>query len=394
MTKRLLIIGAGFAGMCSALSAARAVDQTGHPNELEIVVLAPEARLNIRPRFFEADLSDVSASLVELFDVAGVRFVKGLAEQINHYKNLVIYRNGSIRESIHYNRLILATGTHLPEPVIRGFGQYNFNNDRLPDAERLQRHLVALSELPNTPSRNTVVVVGGGFAGIETAAEFPSRLREVLGKDTPVQVIVVEPANAIGFGSGSRTVIEQALATLGIYVRSGVSVIAIDSDGVVLSDNSRIDSQTVVWTADRQASELTRQIPAEHDPLGRLNVSPELRVIGQECIFAAGDTAYLATDNQPRHTLVSCQHDQAHHVLISYQYAMTMGRYAGHNAAAELLHIPTIPCDRVNYMTCLGIGPWESHTDPRPGSTGQACGLRREKAEAASQYSLALPALR
>lgn len=273
---------------------------------------------------------------------------KALAEQIDHYRNMVIYRNGSIRESIHYHRLILATGSRLAQPAIRGIGQYNFNNDKLPDADRLQRHLVALSEMPDTPSRNTVVVVGGGFTGIETAAEFPSRLREVLGKNTPVEVIVVGRANAIGpdLSPGSRPVIEQALVELGITVRPGVSVTAIDSDGVVLSDGSRIDSQTVVWTAGLQASELTRQIPAERDRLGRLHVTPELRVIGQECIFAAGDTAYLATDEQGHHTLMSCQH------------AMNLGRYAGHNAAAELLHIPTIPCDQVNYVTCLDIGPW------------------------------------
>ena len=69
MTKRLLIIGAGFAGMWSALSAARAADAAGRSNELEIVVLAPEARLNIRPRFYETDLSEASFPLAKLFGV-------------------------------------------------------------------------------------------------------------------------------------------------------------------------------------------------------------------------------------------------------------------------------------------------------------------------------------
>lgn len=349
MNKRLLIIGSGFAGMWSALSAARAADQTGRPNKLEIVVLAPEARLNIRPRFYETDLSGVSAPLAELFHVAGVRFVEGLAEQINpDKKNVTFIGKGQIRESIHYDLLILATGSRLAQQDVRGLGQYNFNNDKLPDADRLQRHLVALGELPDTPSRNTVIVAGGGFTGIETAAELPSRLREVLGENTPVQVIVVERATAIGpdLGLGPRSFIEHALSELGITVRLGVGVTAINLDGVVLSDGSRIHSQTVIWTAGLQASELTRQIPAERDRLGRLHVTPELRVIGQESIFAAGDTAYVATDDQGHHALMSCQH------------AMNLGRSAGHNAAAELLRIPTIPYDQVNYVTCIDIGPW------------------------------------
>ncbi|MFM0341913.1 NAD(P)/FAD-dependent oxidoreductase [Paraburkholderia fungorum] len=349
MTKRLLIIGAGFAGMWSALSAARAADEVGRSNELEIVVLAPEARLNIRPRFYETDLSEASFPLAELFEVTGVRFVEGFAEQIDPDTRAVTYiGHNQVRESIHYDRLILATGSRLAAPNVPGLGQYNFSNDKLPDAQRLQRHLLALGELPDTLTRNTVVVAGGGFTGIETAAELPSYLRRILGDNTAIQVIVVERADAIGpdLGPGPRPVIEQALSELGVTVRLGVGVSAIDPKGVVLSDGSRIESQTVIWTAGLQASELTRQIAGERDRLGRLHVTPELRVIGQENIFAAGDTAYAATDDKGHHALMSCQH------------AMNLGRSAGHNAAADLLYIPTIPYDQVNYVTCLDIGPW------------------------------------
>jgi NADH:ubiquinone reductase (H+-translocating) len=348
VTKRLLIIGAGFAGMWSALSAARAADQAGRSSELEIVVLATEARLNIRPRFYETDLSQASFPLAELFDVTGVRFVEGFAEQIDTDKRSVTYMGqNQVRESIHFDRLILATGSRLAAPNVPGLGQYNFSNDTLPDAQRLQRHLLGLGELPDTLARNTVVVAGGGFTGIETAAELPSHLRRILGEN-PIQVIVVERADAIGpdLGPGPRPVIEQALSELGVTVRLGVGVSAIDPKGVVLTDGSRIESQTVIWTAGLQASELTRQITGERDRLGRLHVTPELRVIGQDNIFAAGDTAYAATDDKGHHALMSCQH------------AMNLGRSAGHNAAADLLYIPTIPYDQVNYVTCLDIGPW------------------------------------
>lgn len=349
MTKRVLIIGSGFAGTWSALSAARAADITGKPGALDIVVLAPEPCLGIRPRFYESDLSGVSAPLDALFDATGVRFIAGRAERIDTLDNAVTYVDSKgRRQGIGYERLVLASGSTLARPNIPGLGTYTFDNDQLAHAETLQRHLDGLANLPDTPERNSVVVVGGGFTGIETAAELPSRLRSVLGAETAVRVIVVEREDAIGpdLGPGPRPVIEQALRELGVTLRLGVAVTSIDADGVSLSDGLRIASRTVIWTGGLRAHELAGQIPGSHDRLGRLHVTPDLRVSGVDQVFAAGDVAFAATDGQGNHAVMSCQH------------AMNLGRSAGHNAAADLLGIPTIPYDQVNYVTCLDLGPW------------------------------------
>ncbi len=349
MAKRILIIGSGFAGTWSALSAARAADLTGKPDALDIVVLAPEPRLGIRPRFYESDLSEVSAPLDALFDATGVRFVAGRAEQIDTPDNAVAYLDDEgRRQAIVYDRLVLASGSELAKPNIPGLGIYNFDNDQLAHAEALQRHLDGLANLPNTSARNTAVVVGGGFTGIETAAELPSRLRSILGAETAVSVVVVEREDAIGpdLGPGPRPVIEQALRELGVMLRLGVAVKSIDAEGVSLADGTHIASKTVVWTGGLRANELAGQIPGTHNRQGRLHVTPDLRVVGVDQVFATGDVAFAATDDQGNHAVMSCQH------------AMNLGRSAGHNAAADLLGIPTIPYDQVNYVTCLDLGPW------------------------------------
>jgi NADH dehydrogenase len=349
MTKRVLIIGSGFAGMWSALSAARAADLSGKPEALDVLVLAPEARLGIRPRFYESDLSEVSAPLGALFDATGVRFIAGRAERIDTLANSVTYVDAEgRRQATGYDRLVLASGSTLALPAIPGLGSYSFDNDQLAHAEVLQRHLGGLANLPDTPARNTVVVAGGGFTGIETAAELPVRLRSVLGAGTAVSVILVERQDAIGpdLGPGPRPVIEQALRELGVTVRLGVAVTSIDAEGVSLADGVRIASKTVVWTGGLRAQELAGQIPGTHDRLGRLHVTPDLRVVGVDRVFAAGDVAFAATDDQGNHAVMSCQH------------AMNLGRSAGHNAAADLLGIPSIPYDQVKYVTCLDLGSW------------------------------------
>ena len=72
MTQRILIIGAGFGGMWSALSAMRLLDR--HQRlDIGVTLLAPQAELRVRPRFYEADLTTTVAPLGPLFDAVGVQ---------------------------------------------------------------------------------------------------------------------------------------------------------------------------------------------------------------------------------------------------------------------------------------------------------------------------------
>ena len=67
MKQQILIVGAGFGGMWTALSATRLFDLHGH-NEVEVTVLAPQAELRVRPRFYEPDAHRLVAPIGELFD--------------------------------------------------------------------------------------------------------------------------------------------------------------------------------------------------------------------------------------------------------------------------------------------------------------------------------------
>jgi NADH dehydrogenase len=350
MSKRILVIGAGFAGMWSALGSARLLDQVGR-TDVEITLVAPEPALHIRPRLYEQNPGGMKAPLQDIFKAVGVQFVQGFVQHIDvagQEVSVVGVGADTSRQSIGYDRLVLAAGSQLFRPQIPGLQEHAFNVDQVADAVELEAHIHGLINRPESAGRNTVVVAGAGFTGIETAAEMPARLREVFGENAAVQVIMVERNAALGpdLGAGPRPVITQALTELGVTWLLGSGVAAVDATGVTLESGQRIDADTVIWTAGARASELTAQIPAQRDKAGRLHVDANLKVRGLEGVFATGDCAYAATDDEGNYTMMSCQH------------ASNLGRSAGHNVVADLLGEAPIPYSQPKYVTCLDLGPW------------------------------------
>lgn len=345
---RLLIIGAGFAGMYAALSAARLRDiQGASPDDLEIALVAPQPTLVIRPRLYEPKPETLTAPLLDVLKAIDVDYIQGSAETIDtNAQTLQITTPKGARKTLSYDRLVVATGSRLFRPNIPGLAEHGFSVDSLDDAIALDKHLHSLSNRPAANGRDTVVVAGGGFTGIEAATELPARLREIFGQDAKARVIIVERNNAIApdMGEGPRPLIEEALRKVGVETRLGAGVASLDKSGVTLSTGERIETETVVWAAGIRAAPLTAQIPAERDNFGRLLVDRDLRVPGVAGVFATGDAARAACDDEGNYALMSCQH------------ATRMGAFAGNNAAAELLGVPTRPYHQKAYVTCLDLG--------------------------------------
>jgi NADH dehydrogenase len=345
---RLVIIGAGFAGMYAALSAARLRDIRGAlPEELEIVLVAPEPTLVVRPRLYEPKPETLTAPLLDVLRAIDVVYVQGSAETIDAKSRTVeIVTAKGAKKSLSYDRVVVATGSRLFRPNIPGLAEHGFSVDQLADAIALDRHLHSLADRPAKNGRDTVVVAGGGFTGIEAATEMPTRLRGILGKEAKPRVIIVDRNSAIApdMGEGPRPLIEEALRKLGVETRLGAGVAELDKSGVTLSNGERIECATVIWAAGMRAAPLTAQIPAERDNFGRLLVDRDLRVLSVPGVFATGDAARAACDDVGNYTLMSCQH------------ATRMGAFAGNNAVAELLGVPTRPYHQKAYVTCLDLG--------------------------------------
>jgi NADH dehydrogenase len=345
---RLVVIGAGFAGMYAALSSARLRDLQGvSAITLEIILVAPKPTLVVRPRLYEPYPETLTAPLHDLLRAIDVEYVQGLADAVDtttRTVQVVIADGGS--KILPYDRLVIASGSRLFRPNVPGLSEFGFSVDQFDDAVALDRHLHDLVNRPATNGRDTVVVAGGGFTGIEAATEIPARLRKILGENAKPRVVIVDRNESVATDRGARPrpIIVEALHKLGVETRLGTSVTSLDKSGVTLSSGEHIQAETVIWAAGMRAASLTQKIPAERDNLGRLLVDRNLHVFGLVDVFATGDAARAHCDDDGNYALMSCQH------------ATRMGAFAGHNAAAELLGLPTKPYHQKAYVTCLDLG--------------------------------------
>jgi NADH:ubiquinone reductase (H+-translocating) len=364
---RIVVLGAGFAGLWAAIGAARKLGEIGAAAEILVVDRYPYH--NIRVRNYEVDLSDAAIPLAELLDPIGVKHMIAEVIDVDAANQQVAVTSKRGTEQLNYDRLVMTLGSELIRPAVPGFAQHAFDVDTYGAAVRLNAHLAALGKADQAPGRSTVVVVGAGFTGIEVAAEMPAHLARV-GINDP-RIILIDPSPILGatMGDDARPVIGEALKTLAVETRLGVRVTELDGSSVTLSSGEVIPARTVVWCAGMAPSPLTASMGGEYDRHGRLVVDKFMRAKGLAHVFAAGDVA-------------SCSVDGTHSTVMSCQFARPMGRFAGHNVVADLFGQKMLPMDVNYYVTVLDLGDWgalyTSGWDRRLHSSGAAAKLTKQ----------------
>lgn len=129
MHKNILIVGAGFSGMWAALSAARLVDKY-QSEDIKITVIAPQPELRVRPRFYENAVTTLVAPLQPLFDITGVNFLRGTVRQICPDAKEVSWTDASGETRVsRYDRLVLASGSHVDRSQVAGAQTHAFDLD-------------------------------------------------------------------------------------------------------------------------------------------------------------------------------------------------------------------------------------------------------------------------
>jgi len=187
---------------------------------------------------------------------------------------------------IDYDELVVGTGGREPAGTVPGLTEHGFTLRAPGDIAVLAKRIREDASRPG-PRRSTILVAGGGMAGVEMAAAAAD-----LG-GSHVRVELVHSGDAIlpelrDTQPRLAARAEHELTRLGVRVRLGVRLTAVTEHAAHLSDGTRVPTSTVIATIGQRAVHVPG-LDAHRDPRGRLVTRPDLSVV--EGVWAAGDAA-------------------------------------------------------------------------------------------------------
>jgi len=339
VTKRVLILGGGFAGLEVAQNLEKIFKQR---DDVEITLVNQNNYL-----IFTSMLAEVVSSSIEATNIViplreclkKASFKELIADSIDLVKKTVTFHRADTHEirTLEYDYLVLAMGSATGFHGVEGAEEYSFPLKNLADAMELRSHVIDMFEMADLEQDHgvrtrllTFTVVGGGYTGIEVAAE----LNDYVGasrrfyrnvKPDEVKVVVIDPGDRI-MHEMSEGLAEYGLALLkkrGMEFRLKTRISKVTPDTVETADGGKVETHTAIWAAGTSPQPVIASLPCA-DPKGRIEVNEYLEVPGYPGVWALGDCAVIPDPHTGKPYPPTAQH------------ATREGKRAAHNVAAAI----------------------------------------------------------
>jgi NADH dehydrogenase len=304
----IVILGGGFGGLTTALELEKLLARR---SDLQVTLVNRENFFLFTPMLHEVAASDLDVTHIvnpvrKL--LKKVRFFEGEVAAVDLERKTVsvVHTDGSHGHELPYDQLVLGLGSVTNFFGLPGLAERAFPMKSLGDALSLRNRLIANLEAADfecaSGSREpllTVVVAGGGFAGVETAAGTFDFVHEALPfyrhvSPELIRMVLVHPGPHLlpELGEKLGRYAGRVLEKRGIEVRLGTRVKAVTPSGVELSNGEHVQTHTVVWAAGSSAHPLLETLPLKKDR-ERLVTDEFLRVPEASGLWAIGDCALI-----------------------------------------------------------------------------------------------------
>jgi NADH:ubiquinone reductase (H+-translocating) len=303
---RVVIVGGGFGGL--------AVTKALKGADVEIVLIDRRNHHLFQPLLYQVATAALSPSEVAwpirhlLRHQKNVRVLMATVVGVDTKGQAVLLEDGT-RE--RYDSLVLATGAQHAYFGHDEWEQFAPGLKTVEDATGIRRKLLLAleaAERETDPARRkallTFAVIGAGPTGVEMAGAIielgRASIRGQFNTFSPedLRVVLIEGGERVlpNFDNNLSTYTRDALGRMGIEVKLGRPVTAIDAEGVSFGED-RIETHTVVWAAGVAASPVARWLGVEGDRAGRIKVAPDLSVPTLPNVFVIGDVASASRDD-------------------------------------------------------------------------------------------------
>ncbi|TXS52311.1 NAD(P)/FAD-dependent oxidoreductase [Streptomyces sp. t39] len=286
MKHRIVVLGAGYAGAHVAGSLARRLS----PGDVGITVVNAEPDFVQRLRLHQlAAGQEIEAPrLADVFAGTGIRLRLARVTAVDPERRAVTVADAAGGGEIGYDTLVHALGSHGADHGVPGVAEHAFDVAGRPSARRLRERLDVLSRRDEGGS---VLVVGDGLTGIETATE--------IAESRPRLSVTLAARGELGarLSAGARGHLRLTCGRLGITVLENTAVAAVEATRALCADGTVLASDATVWTAGFAVGDIARVAGLEVTEDGRIVVERTMRSVSHPDVYAVGDSAHAVGDN-------------------------------------------------------------------------------------------------
>ncbi|GAA2400284.1 FAD-dependent oxidoreductase [Actinomadura vinacea] len=286
MKHRIVVLGAGYAGAYAAGTLARRLS----PADTEITVVNAVPDFVQRMRLHQlATGQDIEApKLADVFAGTGIRLRVARVTAVDPERQVVAVADADGGGELGYDTLLYALGSRGADRAVPGAAEHAFDVAARPSALRLRERLDGLG---GRGERGSVLVVGDGLTGIETATE--------IAESRPGLPVTLVARGELGarLSAGARGHLRQACDRLGITVLEHTSVEAVEATRVLCADGTALASDATVWTAGFAVDPIAAAGGLEVTENGQIVVDRTMRSVSHPNVYAIGDSAHAIGDN-------------------------------------------------------------------------------------------------
>lgn len=280
MKHRILVLGAGYAGAFAAGSLARRLSSAD--TEITVVNAEPVFVERMRLHQLAAGRELATLRLADLFAGTGVRLRVARVTAVDPERRTVVVTGEDGDGELGYDTLLYTLGSRVADHGVPGVAEHAFDVAGRPSALRLRERLDRLDSMGG----GTVLVVGEGLTGIETATE--------IAESRPGLSVALAARGELGdwLSPGARLHLREAFDRLGITVHEHTGIEAVGATYAVGADGTSFPADATVWTAGVAVDPVATAAGLEVAEGGRIVVDDTMRSISHPDVYAAGDSAY------------------------------------------------------------------------------------------------------
>lgn len=301
---RVVVVGAGFAGLAALHALSR--------RDAEVTLVDRNPYSTFQPLLYQVATAgltsaDVAYPLWAVARKTRARFRRGELTGIDRASQEVLLAD---RTRVGYDYLILATGVSAAFFGVTGAAEHALSLYTRHDAVVLRDELLACLEglAANPADELNITVVGGGATGVELAGTLAELRNIALPATFPeidterMHVRLVEAADVLlaPFAPPLRDYTLHQLLDRGVDVRLGSAIKEVRGEEVELADGEVLHSDITVWAAGVAGPAAVDALGLPAGRGGRIMTGSDLRVQGEERIFAAGDIALIEGNPVPQ----------------------------------------------------------------------------------------------